>query len=198
MPVIEPRTRALLIGGTSHAGKSMSARLMSVAPNCTCVSTDYLARHPGRPWADPPRTVPAHVAEHYRTLSPEELLADVLRHYGENVWPQVLEIVDGHVAGPSCDVLVVEGSAVWPEFYAASALAHRPEVQAFWVTAPERELERRIRINSRYAERTLAERGLIDRFIARTLLYNERMLEAVDRLGLVCVSCGEPLPYLPL
>ena len=62
------------------------------------------------------------VAEHYLSLSVDELMEDVLRHYRANVWPQVEEIVASHSDEASTTGLVLEGSALWPEFATKSGL----------------------------------------------------------------------------
>ena len=51
----------VLIGGTSHVGKSTVARALATSLGFRHVSTDRLARHPGRPWT----TTRPHVREHY-------------------------------------------------------------------------------------------------------------------------------------
>jgi len=69
--------KLVLIGGTSHAGKSTPARRLAGDLGWDCLSTDQLARHPGRPWrADQP--VPEDVVAHYRELSDSELVDSVL------------------------------------------------------------------------------------------------------------------------
>lgn len=78
--------RVVLIGGTSNVGKSTVARAVAAELGFGCLSTDRLARHPGRPWRTPEWEVPAHVAEHYRSLSVDELITSVLGHY-ERLWP---------------------------------------------------------------------------------------------------------------
>jgi hypothetical protein len=40
-------TRVVLIGGTSHVGKSMVARVVATERGFECRSTDKLAKHPG-------------------------------------------------------------------------------------------------------------------------------------------------------
>src|SRR5215468_118437 len=57
----------ILIGGTSHTGKSTVAKRIAERLGAICVSTDSLARHPGRPWPAA-REVPPHVVEHYLQL----------------------------------------------------------------------------------------------------------------------------------
>lgn len=87
----------ILIGGSSHVGKSSLAKSLASRLGWTQISTDKLARHPGRPWRREQEKVPNHVAEHYLSLSVDELLKDVLHHYKENVWQMVEAIVASHL-----------------------------------------------------------------------------------------------------
>ena len=73
--------RVLLIGGTSHVGKSTLAKALAARLGGEHVSTDTLARHPGRPWATSSGPFPRHVAAHYLSLSVDELTTEQLRHY---------------------------------------------------------------------------------------------------------------------
>lgn len=172
----------ILIGGSSHAGKSTLARKIAEERGGAVLSTDTLARHPGRPWGDVGQR--PHVIEHYLTLSPEELLADVLRHYRENVWPQVVEAIES-ANGP----LVIEGSALWPE---SVATLQKEGVSAVFLTASDDLLRQRIHAESRFDELSGQERELVEKFLARTLLYSRRMNEAVARLGLESVDVESP------
>src|SRR5690606_41363789 len=70
--------RVVLIGGTSHAGKSTAARAVADRLGFECRTTDRLARHPGRPWRTPVGEVPPHVAEHYRALAVDARIASGL------------------------------------------------------------------------------------------------------------------------
>ena len=110
--------RVILIGGSSHVGKSTLADSLAAKLGWTQISTDKLARHPGRPWQPEPQQVPDHVAEHYLSLSVHELIEDVLHHYKVNVWPQVEAIVTATATDTSKERIIVEGSALWPEFVA--------------------------------------------------------------------------------
>ena len=180
--------RVVLIGGTSHAGKSALGRQLAAGLGWEYLSTDKLARHPGRPWRDDGTAVPQHVVEHYATLPVEELLADVLRHYEQNVLPQVEALVRARVADRAGPGLVLEGSALWPEF-APRMLAEG--AAALWLIAGEELLTRRLRAESRYAEKSAEERFLIDKFLQRTLAYNQRMADAVRGQGLLSVAVDE-------
>ena len=134
--------RILLIGGTSHAGKSSLAMSLAARLGYSLISTDKLARHPGRPWPTPRGPVPAHVREHYGTLSTEALFSDVMRHYDANVRPRVRGLIHQHdILG---DGLVIEGSALWPEWWPTQAQV------GHWLAAPDATIADRIRANSGY------------------------------------------------
>jgi 2-phosphoglycerate kinase len=47
------RARVVLIGGTSNVGKSTVAQAVAERLGFEYLSTDELARHPGRPWRTP-------------------------------------------------------------------------------------------------------------------------------------------------
>ncbi len=180
--------RVILIGGTSHVGKSTLAQALASQLGWQNRSTDKLARHPGRPWQVAPKQVPSHVADHYLSLSPEALLADVLRHYRESVWPLVKDIVSLHATDCTIDRLIMEGSALLPELVATLMLEN---VAAFWLTASDTYFTRRIYQNSQYETKSPREKRMIDQFLARTWLYNMGMMTTVKRLGLVSVDIDQ-------
>lgn len=173
--------RVVLIGGTSHVGKSTVAQVVAERLGFECLSTDGLARHPGRPWRTPEWEVPAHVAEHYGSLPADELISSVLDHYGR-LWPRIQELITACAAGPHARAgLVLEGSALWPDCVARLKV---PRTAAVWLTAEDAVVRARMCEASRYEEATSEERHLINKFLARTLRYQALMQDAVDRLGL--------------
>jgi hypothetical protein len=145
-----------------------------------CLSTDRLARHPGRPWRTPEREVPAHVAEHYRSLSVDELTTAVLDHY-ERLWPRIEELIRTHPG------LVLEGSGLWPVRVARLTV---PCTAAVWLTADDAVVCARVHAAGHYADATDEERHLMDKFLARTRRYQTLMLDAVDMLGLDRIDSG--------
>jgi 2-phosphoglycerate kinase len=167
--------KAILIGGTSHAGKSTLAQALAEQLGWSWRPTDKLARHPGRPWAVAPAGVPPHVAEHYATLSVDELVADVTQHYRQNVWPLVRGIV------ASGDRVIVEGSAIWPEL-AREVMSD--SVAAVWLVAGDGLLLQRIRDSSSYSDKTPPEKALIDTFVERSVAFNRNIKDAIERYGL--------------
>ncbi|WP_181799178.1 P-loop NTPase family protein [Kitasatospora acidiphila] len=181
--------RVVLIGGTSNVGKSTVAQAIAERLGLDCLSTDGLARHPGRPWRTAEREVPAHVAEHYGTLTVDELLASVLDHY-ERLWPRIEQLVTTYAAGEGPG-LVLEGSALWPTRVATLTA---PGTTAVWLTADDALLRTRIRTAGRYDEATEQERHLMDRFTARTLRYQAAMLDAVTTLDLNHIDVGSGRP----
>jgi 2-phosphoglycerate kinase len=180
---LDPHARVILLGGSSHAGKSTIARHLAQRLGWACRSTDSLARHPGRPWQPRPSSVPPHVAEHYLSLTVDELIASVLGHY-RNVWPLAAELVLRHAADDAAARLVLEGSALWPESVATLRLR---AVSAVWLTADDDVFATRIRSESRHDEADPRGKQLIDKFIDRTLRFNRAMMEQVSRLGLAHV-----------
>ena len=168
-------SKVILIGGTSHAGKSTLAQHLSESRGWPVIATDQLARHPGRPWKTPSKPVPEHVAEHYLSLSADELLTDVLRHY-RSLEPTIIRLIEQREAD-----LIIEGSALWPE-WVVSVLSDN--VTALWLTASDNFLKRRIHQASEHDRAVGEPREIIRKFTERTLLYNQQMMEILHRLEL--------------
>jgi 2-phosphoglycerate kinase len=183
-PTFSDTFKVALIGGTSHAGKSTTARAVAARLGGEAISTDSLARHPGRPWPTPTWVVPDHVAEHYATLTPEALIDSVLTHY-RGMWPKVRGIIETRASDPHSAPLVLEGSALWPELVATLDM---PAVRSVWLTADDALFTARIRRESRFDDADAAGRQLIDSFAARSRLYNAMMMAHIRRLGLACVE----------
>ncbi|WP_030850038.1 MULTISPECIES: AAA family ATPase [Streptomyces] len=177
--------RVVLIGGTSNTGKSTVAGRLAERLGFEHRSTDGLARHPGRPWRTPEHEVPPHVAEHYATSAPDELLASVLAHY-ERLWPRIEELITDR-ARPGAAGLVLEGSALLPERVARLTV---PRTAAVWLTVDDAVLRDRVRTAGRYARASEEERLLMDRFLARTHRFQTRTVEAVESLGLARLDVG--------
>jgi 2-phosphoglycerate kinase len=180
--------RVVLIGGTSHTGKSTVARAVADRLGFAYRSTDRLARHPGRPWRTPEWEVPPHVAEHYGTLDVDELIRSVLDHY-DRLWPRIEELITEHTKGEGPG-LVLEGSALWPDRVAGLTVPH---TKAVWFTADDAVLSARIRQSARDEER----RHLVDKFLARSVRYQQLMVESVDAHGLCRIdTSGRPVVEL--
>ena len=177
--------KAILIGGSSHVGKSSVAKSLAEALGWKHLSTDSLARHPGRPWKTAPEKVPDDVADHYLNLSVDDLIADVLHHYKTNVWPKVESIIASHAKNPSSTGIVLEGSAIWPEF--ATSLDFN-NVAALWLTTSDETFRHRIHTNSSYNTKTTREKKMVDKFLARTLAYNTRMVEAIKQHDFILIN----------
>ncbi|MBV9388582.1 MAG: (d)CMP kinase [Chroococcidiopsidaceae cyanobacterium CP_BM_ER_R8_30] len=180
-------TRVILIGGSSHAGKSTLGRALAAKLGWSCLSTDKLARHPGRPWVGANgKAISVHVAEHYKELSVNTLFLDVLSHYEKNVLPQVEVIVHSHASDLSTERLILEGSALWPGFVAN--LVGENGVKSIWLTARDQLFQNRIFSESNFCNVCKDEKHLIQKFLDRTLLYNKHMMKEVERFGFMCID----------
>ncbi len=151
--------QAILIGGTSHVGKSTLADALAERLGWAQLSTDGLGRHPGRPWQD----APAPVLEFYERLSPETIHWFLKMHH-ENMWRQVRPMIEAERAAGR--PFVLEGAALRPAFVAPLL-----STQVFGVLlhAPDAFLVERMRTAAAYETRGVAERVPIDAFIDRSL-----------------------------
>jgi len=177
--------KLLLIGGASHVGKSTLAQSLADHFRWNYCSTDKLARHPGRPWQARSEEIPKHVANHYLLLSADELIEDVLHHYRKNVWPLIEAIVTSHATDPSSGKMIIEGSALLPELVITLNLNN---IFAIWLTSSNEFLRRRIYTASQYETKSSYEKMLVDKFLERNRLYNDRIIDAVHQLRLVSLD----------
>ena len=180
------KTRVILIGGSSHVGKSTLGKFLAEKLSWSYIATDSLARHPGRPWASADGTVKDHVAEHYRILSVECLLTDVLSHYQINVLPQIEVLADSYTSDRSTECSIIEGSALYPSFVVD--LVNKNSVRAIWLTLSDRLFKTRIFKQSNFDRLDKGKQYLVQKFCDRTLLYNRRMQKEVKRLGLTSIN----------
>ncbi len=179
--------RVILIGGSSNVGKSTIAQSMALKLGWSYLSTDSLARHPGRPWRVGQKVVPEHVVDHYKSLLVDELFTNVLQHY-QRIWSKVEKLITVHASDGSFDRLILEGSALWPELVATLDFEN---VRAVWLTANDDLFRKRIYQSSQFDQSTSHEKLLIQKFLDRTILYNMNMMSAINRLGLMSLIVGE-------
>lgn len=181
--------KVLLIGGTSHVGKSTIARSLAAELGWNHLSTDQLARHPGRPWRNDEASLPKDVISHYSRLSTTELVDAVEAHYQQNVWPIIDAVVCSHLNNPYDPCLVFEGSAILPELAAATPFER---TSCVWLTASDELITQRIEESSQLKERPDAKRQLIQAFLERTLMFNNRIVESVAELGQQSIDASTP------
>ena len=184
--------RVILMGGSSHSGKSTLAQDLAYRLDADNLSTDSLARHPGRPWRATPDLIPAHVRTHYASLPVATLVAEVLAHY-QRLWPRVQSHIEKHLEAGSARCLVVEGSALWPAL--VSPLLQNLEITARWLTVRDEVFRTRIYDNSNYYRTQPPEQQLIDQFLARTIGFNKLMMDQVHRLHLPYIDTEDSLTY---
>jgi len=180
--------KVLLIGGTSHVGKSSLAAQLVEKKGWDLLSTDQLARHPGRPWRAEGE-VPGHVRDYYATRAVDILLHEVTEHYRSNVWPIAAAIIRSRLANEYDHSLVFEGSALMPTQLASLA---SPGIKAVWLTARDDVIRQRIYRNSDYLERSEQEQYLIDQFLKRALVFNAELLEASRDHNCQVLDAAEP------
>ena len=120
----------------------------------------------------------------YLCLSVDKLIEDVSVTTGS--WLAKVEaIVASHSNDASTTGIVLEGSALWPEFVTSLDI---DKIAAVWLTGSEEVFRQRIHVGSLYGSKSPRERMMIDKFLGRTLAYNARMVDAVSRHGLMLVD----------
>ncbi len=173
--------RGILIGGTSHVGKSTLAERLAMRLKWEALSTDKLGRHPGRPWM----AIPAPVIEFYERLTPETIHWFLKVHH-ENMWRQIRPMIDmERGAGRR---FVLEGAALRPEYIAPLI---GDETAGVILHADDGFLLARMRSEAGYDGRTPAERRIIDAFIDRSLRENAALAAAARELGVRMVDAAD-------
>lgn len=167
----------ILIGGTSHTGKSTLAARLGDRLGIDVMSTDKLGRHPGRPW---PVARP-EVAEFYRSLSPETIHWFLKVHH-ENMRPRLGSLIE---TAPAAG-FVLEGSALRPEYMAGWNATAR-----VFLHADPAFLTDRIRISSQYDTLSTEARALVDVFTERSLRENAEGLEAARRHDITLIDAAD-------
>ncbi len=184
---IDAIVRVILIGGSSNVGKSTVAQALAEKLGWRCVSTDSLAKHPGRPWRQTAAKIPDHVAEHYLSLKVNELVESIILHH-RKMSPLVAELIRATAKDAGLGKLVLEGSALWPFITTGHRLK---EVGAVWLTASPETLRTRIYEASGFPTANEKSRAMISRFLERTLLFDQRTAQLVREHGCRVVNVDE-------
>jgi len=176
---IDAKLKVILLGGSSNVGKSTIGDVLAGKLGWRCVSTDSLAKHPGRPWPKRKEKVPNHVSEHYLNLQADELLESVILHH-RRMSPLVAEFIWSILKGANDERTVLEGSALWPFITAGHRLK---EIGAVWLTASAETLRSRIHESSGYQNADERSRAMIASFLERTILFDQKTTELVREHG---------------
>jgi len=179
---MRPTLSTILISGTSHVGKSTLAGLLSERLRCEAISTDSLARHPGRPWPG----IPAPVEEFYSQLSAETIHWFLKVHH-QNIWPLIRALIDSKTG--TGNLAVFEGAALRPELIAPLLDITTAGV---FLHAENDFLLERMRSQAQYADATAGQRRLLDAFIERSLRENTEMLAWARQHGMPLVDVAKP------
>ena len=181
MARIEDDLLIILISGSSHVGKTTFAQRLAQKLGWESISTDSLARHPGRPWL----SMSPHVKEYYSRLSGEAIYWLLLAHH-ENMWPMMRQRICAAQSARS--PLVLEGSALRPE-YIGPILSQ--QICGVFLHTNNDVLQERIRAEAGYRDADAASRRIIDRFIERSLRDNTEMHAAALTLGVKIADAAD-------
>ncbi len=166
--------RVIAISGTSNLGKTTLASAVATTLSWPQISTDTLARHPGRPWTLADAELPSHVVAHYDQNLPTSLTDQQLDHF-HRIEPLVTDAVTRALEAHP-DGVVVEGSAVLP----SARAAWMAEAHLTLLVGSAGFIWDRIRHESGYATQPVSARKRIERFRDRSVLYQERVLADLE------------------
>lgn len=172
----------ILFAGTSHVGKSTFATAIARLLGRELISTDDLARHPGRPWP----TVRPQVAEFYSELS-DDTIHWFLKVHHENLWPRIEQIIEARrqLSKP----FILEGSALRPEYMARiKAGVVRPVL----LHGDNEFLRIRLIEGSRLQHVDQASATVIRKFIERSLRENSEFVKTARELNIQCIDIAVP------
>ncbi|WP_320201255.1 hypothetical protein RMR16_000370 [Agrobacterium sp. rho-13.3] len=178
----------VLISGSSHVGKTTFATLLAQALRCSLTSTDNLARHPGRPWPN----LPVPVAEYYSRLS-DETIYWFLKVHHENIWPGIKQKIKAE--SDRNKPFVFEGTALRPEYIKPLL---NDGLLGVCLHADNDFLKERMRSEAHYAHSDENRRGLIDKFINRSLRDNSEMYATAREHGLRTVDVSDDVALAAL
>ncbi len=142
------------------------------------MSTDRLAKHPGRPWdtklgIDPP----PHIITHYQANTTVDLTDLLLAHFA-TMRDVVSDAVTTHLhTSPG---VVIEGSALWPGMDVTPALP----VFSRWLVVDDDHLWRRMQTQSHYSQQPRRIQALIEAFHDRSISYQQRLVHELHTCGL--------------
>ena len=172
----------ILIAGTSHVGKSTFATAIARLLGRELISTDDLARHPGRPWP----TVRPQVAEFYSELS-DNTIHWFLKVHHENLWPRIEQIIE--LRRQLSKPFILEGSALRPEYMARiKAGVVRPVL----LHGDNEFLRIRLIEGSRLQHVDQASAAVIRKFIERSLRENCEFVKTACELNIQCIDIAVP------
>ncbi|MEL6572732.1 MAG: hypothetical protein AAFQ64_13795 [Pseudomonadota bacterium] len=157
-------SRRLFISGASHTGKSTFAQAVAAEAPAALISTDTLARHPGRPWPVPR----PHVADFYANLA-ADTHATLLQHH----YATLQGLIKEALAACDTSAVIIEGSALRP-LVAGDGLF-------FCLHASDDFVKMRIYQNSGYHTADPDHRHLIDAFLARSLADQTALLAEAEK-----------------
>ncbi len=182
---MRPTLSTILITGTSHVGKSTLADLLSARLHYETISTDSLARHPGRPWPG----IPAPVEEYYAQLSAETIHWFLKIHH-HNIWPLIRAMIESRLGTGT--PAIFEGAALRPELI--SPLLSNT-VAAVFLHASNDFLVERMRSYARYDDATAQKRRIMDAFNERSLRENTYMLVSAREHHIPVVDVTQPQAF---
>jgi len=174
--------KVILIGGCPGAGKTTLGRALASQLDYASLTIDDLfnaARavttkesHPGLHQMNMPT-----YSEYFTHTPVETLIADAAIQH-QAIWPAVESTIRNHASWGV--PIVIDGWHLRPEWVRALNLE---SVSAHWLVVDPEVLERRERANLDFVSHSDNPQQMLDRFLSRSLWYNEFIAEQAGQTG---------------
>lgn len=179
----------ILMGGSPLVGTQAVARRLAARLGYPCAGVEDLRRA-----IRAVTTAQSHPAffmlekkdhrQYFMTHSVGRLTADA-EYLHEASWPAVKKVIEYHL--DEGDPLVMEGWGLLPEKVAALA---DERVRGLWLIGSEAVFRRQVEASREMMGRSATADRLVEKILGRSLAWNEKLRQAVERLGLAYVEVG--------
>ena len=189
--------KLILIGAAPRTGKTTVSRLIASQLDYACLSTDDLLK--AITSVTTPNSHPNFLfmagwtaQEYYVHHTVDELIHHTLQRL-KDLHLAIEAVIKSHIAKE--DPILIEGFGLWPENIKnlnLSSVGLR-NVGMVWLVSDDALLDKRTRNYKPLYEGASDEERLIQNYAERSIWYNSKVIEAVDRLGIQSIKVSDDL-----
>lgn len=184
--------KIILLGGAPNTGKTTVSRVIASRLKYGCLSTDDLLK--AITSVTTPESHPSFhfmagwtTQEYYVNHTADELIFHNMERL-KTFHLAIEGVIKSHLAKD--DPIVIEGFGLWPN---AIKNLNSPDIGMVWLVADETLLDKRTRNIKPLYEGASDEERLIQNYVGRSVCYNSKVIEAVERLGFPLIKVSDEI-----